>query len=104
MNTYLKHLSAVRQAQLETAIKIIVHAIHPEKIILFGVYCVEADAAQYRDPVWVESVVPGLGAYDLLVITKEGDRRSDYELQDILENRCRGEVPVTILVHDIEVI
>jgi HEPN domain-containing protein len=35
------------------------------------------------------------------VVTSQGDRRSDYELQDIIENRCRDEVSVTALVHDI---
>lgn len=101
MNTSLKHLLPIQQEQLETAKKIIVSAIHPEKIILFGVYSVAAEAAQFNDSARAGRMPPGVGAYDLLVVTREGDRRSDYELQDILENRCRDEVPVTILVHDI---
>jgi HEPN domain-containing protein len=96
MNTSLTHLSTFQRQQLETAKKIIVHAIHPEKIILFGAYSVGAEAALFT-----ERLPAGMRAYDLLVITREGDRRSDYELQDIIENRCRSEVPVTVLVHDI---
>jgi HEPN domain-containing protein len=37
----------------------------------------------------------------LLVVSRQGDRRSDYELQDLLENRCREVAQVTVLVHDI---
>jgi HEPN domain-containing protein len=101
MNTSLIHLSVARRQQLETAVKIIVRAVHPEKIILFGVYSVPAEVAQFDDPPWSGRFPSAMSAFDLLVITSEGDRRSDYELQDIIENRCREEVPVTILVHDI---
>ena len=96
MNTSLAHLSSLQREQLETAKRIIIQAVRPEKIILFGVYSIEAEAA-----IFTERMPPGIGTYDLLVVTREGDRRSDYELQDIIENRCRDEVPVTVLVHDI---
>lgn len=96
MNTSLAHLSNFQRQQLETAKKIIIQAVHPEKIMLFGVYSVAAEAALFA-----AKLPAGMRAYDLLVITREGDRRSDYELQDIIENRCRSEVPVTVLVHDI---
>lgn len=96
MNSSLAHLSGVQQQQLEIAKRIIVQAVRPEKIILFGVFSSGSGAALFA-----EGLPPALGAYDLLVVTREGDRRSDYELQDIIENRCRGQVPVTVLVHDI---
>lgn len=96
MNTSLTHLSSLQRGQLETAKKIIIRAVRPEKIILFGAYSVPADAA-----IFAEKLPPEITAYDLLVVTCEGDLRSDYELQDIIENRCREEVPVTVLVHDI---
>src|ERR1700761_6317809 len=94
MNTSLKHLSATQQDALQRIKRIIVRAIQPEKIILFGIYA---------SPVGEGGVLTAvsMGAYDLLIITREGDRRSDYELQDIIENRCREEAPVTALVHDI---
>src|SRR5580700_10104938 len=96
MNTSLTHLSTIQRQDLETANRIIVEAVRPEKIILFGIYSVGAEARLFS-----EQLPPGIGAYDLLVVTSQGDRRSDYEWQDIIENRCRGEVPVTVVVHDI---
>jgi HEPN domain-containing protein len=100
MNTSLNHLSRIQQERLATAKKIIIDSIHPEKIILFGVYSVEADAALFDGHARSGKLPSGMGAYDLLVVMRNGDRRSDYELQDMVENRCRDIVPVTILVHD----
>src|ERR1700748_171836 len=82
MNTSLKHLLPRQQEQLETAKNIIVSAIQPEKIILFGVYSVPAEAAQCNDTARAGSLPKGVGAYDLMVVAQEGDHRSDYELQD----------------------
>jgi len=96
MNTSLAHLSPAQCQELETAKRIIIQAVRPEKIILFGIFSVEAEARIFSG-----RLPPGTGAYDLLVVTSQGDRRSDYELQDIIENRCRGEASVTVLVHDI---
>src|ERR1700722_6866745 len=96
MNTSLAYLPPAQRQELEVAKGIIIEAVRPEKIILFGIFSVEAEARLYS-----EGLPPGIGAYDLLVVTTQGDRRSDYELQDIIENRCRGVAPVTVLVHDI---
>ncbi|HLZ87501.1 MAG TPA: HEPN domain-containing protein [Puia sp.] len=95
MNTSLDHLSAGQRQQLQKAVHIIVRAVHPEKIILFGVYGAAGGAGL------ISTLPPALGAFDLLIVTREEDRRSDYELQDIIESRCREEVAVTALVHDI---
>jgi HEPN domain-containing protein len=40
-------------------------------------------------------------AFDVLILTREGERRTDYELQDIIESRCREVAVVNALVHDI---
>lgn len=40
--------------------------------------------------------------YDILVITRSGDVRKDYEVQDIIENRCVYKTPVNVIVHDID--
>jgi HEPN domain-containing protein len=96
MNTSLAHLTPVQRQELETAKRIIIQAVRPEKIILFGIYSVEADARSFSG-----HFPPGIGAFDLLVVTGHGDRHSDYELQDIIENCCRDQVAVTVLVHDI---
>jgi HEPN domain-containing protein len=149
MNTSLKHLSPRQQRSLQRVIAIIIRAIQPEKILLFGVYAsagsdrpkpaespakagLPASAGSAASAGSLASVgssatagspgmagapssagsipagafspdalPPALGAYDLLVVSGEGDRRTDYELQDLIENRCREAAPVTVLVHDI---
>lgn len=65
----------------------IVRAVQVEKIVLYG----------GSDP----ALPPSLASFDLLIITREDERRSDYELQDIIESRCRETAAVTALVHDI---
>ena len=134
MNTSLKHLSPRQQRSLQRVVAIIIRAIQPEKILLFGVYgsagndrlagstasTLNDGAAAAAGSHYAGSTVAGsdtgamaagsfppgglppvLGAYDLLVVSGEGDRRTDYELQDLIENRCREAAPVTVLVHDI---
>jgi HEPN domain-containing protein len=100
MNTSLNHLSPQRQEEIRSAVHIIVKAVQPEKIILFGVYGPGGDYGA-MGALQKASLPRALDAYDLLVITRTVDRRSDYELQDIIENRCRDRVAVTALVHDI---
>ncbi len=39
--------------------------------------------------------------YDILVITRSGDMRRDYEVQDIIENRCVYKTPVNAIAHEI---
>jgi hypothetical protein len=36
------------------------------------------------------------------VITKSGETRKDYEVQDVIENRCVYKTPVTVITHDID--
>jgi len=97
MNTSIKHLSPDLQRQLNSVIKIIVDAIHPEKIILFGVYSVAGDAELFT-----HALSPATIPFDLLIATSSIERRADYELQDILENRCREVASVTTVIHDID--
>jgi HEPN domain-containing protein len=40
--------------------------------------------------------------YDILVVTKPGDVRKDYEITDQIVNRCRYRVPVNVITHDID--
>jgi HEPN domain-containing protein len=100
LNTSLGHLAAGQRKMLEKAVNIIVRAVQPEKIILFGLYGRGGEAANYS--LAVRGLPSALAAFDLLIVTREEERRSDYEIQDIIENRCREEVAVTALVHDIE--
>jgi HEPN domain-containing protein len=91
----LSHLSTEQRKMLEKAVNIIIRAVQPEKIVLYGMFGVAGDRR------FLQRLPPSLAAFDLLIITREGERRTDYEIQDIIENRCRGEVTVTALVHDI---
>jgi HEPN domain-containing protein len=99
MNTSLEHLPAQKKEQLRTIAKVIVQAIHPEKIILFGTHVA---AGPVPDIFTDRNFSAFLGGYDLLVVTRRGDPRCDHELQDLIENRCRMHTSVTVLVHDID--
>jgi len=98
MNISLQHLSPIKRQQVQAIIKIVRQAVNPEKILLFGTY---SDPGAGAGHLAGRHFPAGLVTFDLLVVTRQGDHRSDHELQDILENRCRGCAPVTILVHDI---
>ena len=99
MNTSLSHLPEHKQTQLREITDIIIKAVEPEKVILFGSHATGR---------WVEHKYVDKGIlyeyisdYDILVITKAGETRKDYELQDIIENRCHYKTPVTVIIHDI---
>jgi HEPN domain-containing protein len=99
MNTSLAHLPALKREQLQAINKVIVSAIRPEKIILFGMYGSSGAGQElYSD----HRFAAILGSFDLLIVTRRGDRRHDHEVQDIIENRCRLNTAVTVLVHDID--
>jgi uncharacterized protein len=98
MNTSLEHLPALKREQLRTIANMIIRIIRPEKIILFGMY---ASATTVPELLTGGEPASCLDCFDILVVTRPGDRRFDYEIQDIVENRCRVQTPVTILVHDI---
>ncbi|MDR3716669.1 MAG: HEPN domain-containing protein [Puia sp.] len=95
MNTSLDHLPLRKRQQLEAITKIIVNAITPEKVLLFGDYTSATWGAGFH----ADNHLPV--TYDILVITRPDTRRAEYEIQDMIENRCRFYAPVTIIVHDI---
>ena len=94
MNVSLAHLPILKRQQVMVITQIIRKAVNPEKILLFGTYSDPGAGGRQFPAEWV--------TYDLLVLTRQGDHRSDYELQDIIENRCRVCAAVTVLVHDIQ--
>jgi uncharacterized protein len=64
----------------------IVKAVEPEKVFLFGSHATGR---------WVEdkyvsegTLYESISDYDILVITKANEDRKDYELQDLIEDRC----------------
>lgn len=100
MQTSLEHLPEHKRVQLREVTATIVKAVDPEKVILFGSYATGR---------WVQErgsedgrVYEYVSDYDILVITKSGDTRKDYEVQDIIENRCVYRTPVNVIVHDID--
>lgn len=102
MQTSLSHLPEHKQTQLRAITGTIVRAVDPEKVILFGSHATGR---------WVEHRYPEQGVtyeytsdYDILVITRSGDERKDYEVQDVIENRLVYKTPVTIIAHDIDFI
>lgn len=86
MQTTLAHLPLHKQAQLrEVTATTIVKAVDAEKVILFGFLATG---------LWLQVrgaedsyVYEYMSDYDILVITKHRDKRKDYEVQEIIENR-----------------
>jgi HEPN domain-containing protein/predicted nucleotidyltransferase len=100
LNTSLAHLPEHKQKQLKEITEIIVKAVDPEKVILFGSHA----TGRWVEHRYTEGGITFeyISDYDILVITKSGDERKDYEVQDIIENRCIYKTPVTVITHDIE--
>jgi HEPN domain-containing protein len=82
MRTNIDHLPAFDQRRLQTLIPVIIKFVRPEKIILYGFH--------------------EIAGIHLLVVTRRGDHRHDHEIQDLIGNKCRLQLPVAVLVHDID--
>jgi len=102
VNTSLTHLPEYKQAQLKEITGIIVKAVDPEKVILFGSHA----TGRWVEHRYTEGGITYeyISDYDILVITKAGETRKDYEVQDLIENRCVYKTPVTVITHDIDFI
>ena len=100
MNTSLEHLPEHKQNQLREITGIIVKAVDPEKMILFGSHA----TGRWVEHRYTEGGITYeyISDYDILVITKSGESRKDYEVQDVIENRCVYKTPVTVITHDID--
>ena len=99
MITSLEHLPEHKQKQLREITGIIVKAVDPEKVILFGSHA----TGRWVEHRYTEGGITYeyISDYDILVITKTGESRKDYEVQDVIENRCVYKTPVTVITHDI---
>jgi len=102
VNTSLHHLPEHKQKQLRDITDIIVQAVDPEKVILFGSHA----TGRWVEHRYTEGGITYeyISDYDILVITKTGESRKDYEVQDLIENRCVYKTPVTVITHDIDFI
>lgn len=100
MKISLSHLPEGKQQDLHRVTQLIVETVSPEKIILFG---------SYATGTWVEDryteghiTYEYISDYDILVVTKAGEKKKDYEITDQIENRLRFRTPVNVITHDIE--
>lgn len=100
MKTSLAHLPVSKQADIQYIVELILKKIEPEKIILFGSYATGR---------WVEDryteghiLYEYISDYDILVITKRGERKKDYEVQDQVINTFRPRTPINIIANDID--
>ena len=100
MNTTLEHLPEHKQKQLREITGIIVKAVDPEKVMLFGSHA----TGRWVEHRYTEGGITYeyISDYDILVITKSGESRKDCEVQDLIENRCFYRTPVTVITHDID--
>lgn len=95
MRTNFDHLPPFDRRQLQVLLPVIIKAVRPEKIILYGSH----HHLNELEDIHEQGLTAG---YDLLIVTRPGDRRYDHEVQDLIENKCRMHATVTVLVHDID--
>ncbi len=100
MNTSLEHLPPLKRDDLRRITDIIVQKIQPEKVILFGSYA----RGNWVEDRYSEGLITYeyISDYDILVITQQGERRKDYEVQDIVVNTFRPRTPINIIANDID--
>ncbi len=100
MKTSLSHLPVSKQDDIRRITDIIVKKIQPEKVILFGSYA----RGNWVEDRYSEGLITYeyISDYDILVITRQGERRKDYEVQDIVVNTFRPRTPINIIANDID--
>jgi uncharacterized protein len=100
MKTSLAHLPEYRRKEMEEALQIIVETVSPEKVVLYGSHA----TGEWAEDRYVEGHIlyDFESDYDILVVTKPGDIRKDYEITDQIVNRCRYRVPVNVITHDMD--
>ena len=102
MKSSLSHLPANKQEELERVTKLIVETADPEKVILYGSYA----TGEWQEDRYVEkNTVYGFDSdYDILVVTKDGDKKKDWEITSQITNRSKYRVPINVITHDISFI
>jgi len=95
MKTSIQHLPAIKRVELNTIKGIIVRIARPEKIILIGLYAEQSGSLDFEN---LSAVVQ---AYDLLIITRDSETRTAYDIQDRIEGNCIHCAPTTALVYSI---
>lgn len=100
MKKSLSYLPKEKQDLINHIVEVIVEKIQPEKIILYGSYATGkwVEDEYMEDGRWYDYI----SDYDFLVITKSGDRKSDHEIQEIIEHRSGINEHVSAITHDID--
>lgn len=101
MNTKLDHLPEIKQQEIQEIVHIIIKAVNPAKIILFG---------SYASGKWIEDKYISKGIfyeyisdYDFLIVTAE-DKEKEYILTERILANCgdRYKPPVNPIIHSID--
>lgn len=99
MHTTLNHLPAFnQQEQLDYLVRVITDSLNVNAIIYIGSTVSSTVIRSCFAPEGVEASYQY--EYDLLVIAPPEETREDYELQDIIESRCRPYARVNATVRD----
>lgn len=93
-------IDQVPGSPFDQIIPVITQAVLTERIYVTG---------RFRRSITVESIFnifinPSIEetSFDLIVVVSAEEKRSDNELQDIIENRCKAVVPVTVLIMPVQ--
>ncbi len=100
MKTSLKHLPIGKQEQLRHAVEIIVRAVKPDMLILFGSYA-RGDWVEEKEPDGIHFRYQS--DFDLLAIVKNQVQARKIEMKDSLDSRLLREVetPVSLIAEDL---
>lgn len=100
MKTSLSHLPEEKCNLIHSVVKLIIEKTDPEKIILYGSH---ATGKWVEDEYMVEGREYDYKSdYDFLIITKSGNRRSDHEVQEMIESYSGLNENVSAITHDID--
>ncbi len=99
MKTSLDHLPTEKQEQLRLAVDIIVRAVKPDMLILFGSYA-RGDWVEEKEPDGIHFRYQS--DFDLLAIVKHQAQARKIELKDSLDSHLLREVatPVSLIAED----
>ncbi len=98
MNTSFSHLPASQEQNFRQVVSSIVEAVEPEKIICYGTRTSLEHAWSSFDPVLASKMDTD---YDLLIITKPGQKRRDHEIYDKIAKLSTPETRIIAITHSL---
>lgn len=105
MKTSPAYLPQRKKQELKKIVDIILGVTDVEKIILFGSHA----TGKWVEEVYTEEHITYeyTSDFDILIVTKKNERREDFEIWDMVENRFNNReffTPLNVIVHDIDYI